>query len=412
MELMEHQELALSQLSNGKILWGGVGTGKSAVAVAYYEKCERPKHVYVITTARKRDDLDWEKEFAAVGVSGTTFIKDETYLQYAGVLTVDSWNQIANYEDVEDAFFIFDEQRVVGSGSWSKSFLRIAKKNNWILLSGTPGDNWLDYIPVFLANGYYKNKTVFMREHVLYEPFRKFPVVRGYLNENKLELLRNEILVEMPYLKHTEPVNNWLEVGFDQNLFRRVYKERWHVYENRPIKDIAEMWRVIRRIINSDPSRLELVKKLLTCHDRLIIFYNFDYELDILRTLSDHIPTYEWNGHKKNHNSEFELEPRWVYLVQYVAGAEAWNCTTTDAMVLYSLTYSYKNFIQAKGRNDRLDTPYTTLYYYMFVSNSILDKRVRGALDRKEDFNERKFAREIGESGEIVELGVTGIDGI
>lgn len=391
MELMEHQEEALPLMKNGCILWGGMGSGKSATALAYYMKEEAPRPIKVITTAKKRDTLDWEFEAARFGI-GT-----EVGGTVAGLLKVDSWNNIGNYEDCEGEFFIFDEQRVVGFGSWVKSFLKIAKKNHWILLSGTPGDTWQDYMPVFVANGFFRNKTHFETEHVLYEPFRKYPVIRGYLNVRKLELLRNEILVEMPYLKHTEPMHNYLDMGYDMDLYNRIYKDRWHIYEDRPIKDVAELFRVMKRLVYSDRSRLDMIKKLLTCHDRLVIFYNFDFELEILRTLHGDIPVYECNGHRKDDLPEGrDAGTRWVYLVQYMAGSEGWNCTTTDAMVLYSLTYSYKNHMQAMGRIDRLDTPYTWLYYYLFVSNSAVDRAVRRALKEKKSFNERKWAREEG----------------
>ncbi len=385
MELMEHQLDAVDLLDSGKILWGGVGTGKSAVAMAYYMKKETPRDLYVITTAKKRDSLEWEGEGARFGV-GT-----ERSATLAGVLVVDSWNNIGNYEGVENAFFVFDEQRLVGHGAWVKSFLRIAKKNRWILLSATPGDSWLDYAPVFIANGFYRNITEFKFDHVLYAPYVKYPKIKMYLNEHKLELLRNEILVEMPYIKHTEQILNWLPVGYDLVLFRRVYKERWHVYEDRPIKDVAELFRVLRRVVNSDPSRIEMIHKLMTCHDRLIIFYNFNYELEILRGLADRISVYEWNGHKKD---PLPKHSRWIYLVQYVAGAEGWNCTSTDGMVLYSLTYSYKNFLQARGRIDRLDTSYTWLYYYILMSDSLVDRAIKNALSNKKSFNERRFLRE------------------
>lgn len=402
MELMDHQIEARDQLSSGKILWGGMGSGKSATALAYYVKEQAPKHIYIITTAKKRDSLDWEKEAASFGISGSVFIEDEEYTKHLGVLTVDSWNNVRNYVDIKDAFFIFDEQRVVGHGSWVKSFQKIAKNNDWILLSGTPGDNWLDYAPVFIANGFYQNITDFKRQHVLYESFVKFPKIRGYLGEHKLEMLRNHVLVEMPFKSHTEPMHNWLDVGHDKELFKRVYKDRWHVYEDRPIKDVAELFRVMRKVVNSHESRLEMIRKLLTCHDRLIIFYNFNYELDILRTLDRYldIPVLEYNGHRKDSLPE---QGRWIYLVQYVAGGEGWNCTTTDAMVLYSLTYSYKNYKQAMGRIDRLDTPYTILYYYLLVSDSIIDRGIKRALSLKRNFNERKFVSYLK-----MEVGVEG----
>ena len=386
LELMPHQEEAIKHLGNGKILWGGVGTGKSMAVLAYYMEKEHGKDIFVITTAKKRDSLEWEGEAARVGISTAH------ELTCSGALVVESWNNISKFEDREGCFFIFDEQRLVGSGAWVKSFLRIAKKNDWILLSATPGDTWMDYAPVFIANGFYRNITHFKAEHVVYEPFTKYPKIRTYLGVRQLEKLRNEILVEMPYASHTERILNWLEVDYDKELFNKVYKERWNPYLGKPVKDIAELFRLMRRVANTDPSRLETIRMLMGCHPRLVIFYSFNYELELLRTLSEYRPVFEWNGHKKDPLPQGDC---WIYLVQYAAGAEGWNCTTTDAMVLYSLTYSYKNFIQAQGRIDRLNTPYTQLYYYILSSNSKIDVWIRSALTSKRNFNERKFGLEI-----------------
>ena len=382
MELYPHQQLAVEKLHNGAILWGGVGSGKSMAAVAYYMKAEEPKDVYVITTAKKRDSLDWEKEFASYGVGKA---KDATV---AGVLTVDSWNNIGKYTHVKDAFFILDEQRLVGSGAWSKSFIKIAKHNRWIMLSATPGDTWLDYIPVFVANGFYKNRTEFKREHVVYNTYSKFPKVDRYTNVGRLVRLRNDILVEMPYLKHTVRHSQVVQVDYNEIAFNRVLKDRWHVFEDRPIRNVAELFYTLRKVVNGDPSRFLTIRKLIDKHPRLIVFYNFDYELNILRELAEDAPLAEWNGHK---HEDLPSGDKWVYLVQYVAGSEGWNCTTTNAVVFYSLTYSYKNWHQAHGRIDRLNTPFTDLYYYTLKSKSVIDQAVGKSLSSKKSFNEAKF---------------------
>jgi len=308
----------------------------------------------------------------------------------AGALKVDSWNNIGTYLGKQNCFFIFDEQRLVGHGAWVKNFLKIAEKNRWILLTATPGDVWLDYAPVFIANGWYKNITDFKRQHVVYAPYVKFPKVVRYLGEGRLQRLRNEILVEMPYLSHTERILNFIDVGYDRELLEKVTKHRWNPFENQPIKDVGELFRLSRMIVNSDPSRLEAVRMIMTMHPRLIIFYNFDYELDILRTLKDEISLGEWNGHRKQPIPDTE---KWVYLVQYIAGAESWNCTSTNAMILYSMTYSYKNYIQAQGRIDRLNTEYVQLYYYILGSPAFIDRAVRRALDSKKSFNEGQYVK-------------------
>jgi hypothetical protein len=382
-QLYPHQEQAVRDLRNGSILWGGVGSGKSITAAAYYMSREIDRDVYVITTAKKRDDLDWEKEFVKYGVGVTA---DATT---AGVLTVDSWNNIGKYSKVHGAFFIFDEQRLVGSGAWVKAFLSIARRNHWILLSATPGDSWLDYVPVFVANGFYPNRTQFKAEHVVYNPFTKFPKVDRFIGVGQLIRQRNQILVEMPYLKHTVRKSTSVAVDYDHELLEKVTEKLWHVYEDRPLKTVAELFLVMRKVVNSDSSRLDAVRSLLKSHPRLIVFYTFNFELDALRGLSPDFQIAEWNGHK---HEDIPTGDGWVYLVQYAAGAEGWNCTTTDATCFYSLTYSYKQWHQAHGRIDRLDTLYEELFYYTLMSNSVIDKAIMKALKEKRSFNESSFA--------------------
>lgn len=384
-ELKPHQETAVKKMTNGCILKGGVGTGKSLTALAYYMKNEAPKDIYIITTAKKRDDLEWEGEGAKYGIGKE---KDATV---AGVLTVDSWNNINRYEGVTGAFFIFDEQRLVGSGAWVKAFLKIAKQNRWVLLSATPGDTWMDYVPVFVANGFYASRAEFLRTHVVFNSFTKFPKVDRYVEEGRLNFYRNRLLVDMPYDRHTtrHPLN--VPVAYDEELYNRVVKERWHVFEDRPIRDIAEYVAVLRKIVNSDVSRTGAIMELLEKHPKLIVFYNFNYELDMLRVLANVLdyPLGEWNGHLHQDIPEGD---RWLYLVQYTSGSEGWNCVRTNAIAFWSLNYSWRIMEQSMGRIDRMNTPYEDLYYYKLRSASAIDRAIVQRLATKKDFNEKQFA--------------------
>lgn len=376
-----HQELALGKLSNGSILWGGVGSGKSRVAAAYYMKHEAPKQVIVITTAKKRDSLDWDGEFAAHGVGKEHSVQ--------GKLVVDSWNNLHKYVAVAGQFFIFDEQRLVGSGQWVKSFLKVAKTNNWIMLSATPGDTWLDYIPVFIANGFYKNRTEFKRTHVVYNSYAKFPKVDRYIGVQRLVKYRHQILVKMPYYKETvrHPVTCWMD--YNKELYNKVWKERWDPWKGQPVQEIGELCHLARKVVNSHPSRLSKLVDLLLEHDKAIVFYNFDYELEMIRRLKDYDIGYaEWNGHK---HEEIPKTDKWVYVVQYIAGAEGWNCIETNVVIFWSLTYSYKLWEQAHGRIDRLDTPFTDLYYYTMRSKAVIDASVWRSLKAKKSFQSREL---------------------
>lgn len=413
-QLREHQLKAVKQLQNGNILCGGVGSGKSRTALAYYyvrnggvlndEKyivdkygknyisdyvpMKKPKDLYIITTARKRDTLEWEGEMCPFLIS--TDPKQNQF--YGNKVVVDSWNNIGKYVDATNSFFIFDEQRVVGSGAWVKSFLKIAKVNEWILLSATPGDSWSDYIPVFLANGFYKNKTEFSREHCIYSRFTKFPKIERYINTGRLIRLRDRILIDMEFSRSTVSHHEDIYVSYDLIKYKDTIRNRWDPYDNKPIEQAAGLCYILRRIVNEDVSRQLALLEMFEKHPRIIVFYNFDYELDILRSIyyGDDVEVAEWNGHK---HQSIPDSKRWVYLVQYTAGAEGWNCITTDTIIFYSQNYSYKIVEQARGRIDRLNTPYTDLYYYHMKSRSGIDLAISKALQHKKKFNERKFAK-------------------
>lgn len=387
-------------MKNGCILCGGVGSGKSRTALAYYyllmggqlntdeytPMSDPPLDLYIITTARKRDQLEWDEELAPFML--TTREEDNIYKHK---VTVDSWNNIKKYSNIIGAFFIFDEQRVIGSGAWVKAFLKIAKKNKWILLSATPGDTWSDYIPVFVANGFYKNKTEFTREHIVWSRFTKFPMIDRYINTGKLLKYRNDILIPMDFKRKTTRQVEYIYTDYDEVLYKLVMKKRWDVYKNKPIENAGELCYILRKVVNSDESRIEEVKKIVEDKGRVIIFYNFDYELEALKStyFGDNVKIAEWNGHK---HEPVPKTKRWVYLVQYAAGAEAWNCITTDTIIFYSQNYSYKVMEQASGRIDRMNTPYLVLFYYNLRSHANIDLAISRALKNKKNFNERLFA--------------------
>ena len=402
--LYDYQLKAVENMSNGCILCGGVGSGKSRTSLAYYykemggdvysktiTKMKNPLDLYIITTARKRDTLEWHGELPLFRLSS-----DDDTNMYKNKIVIDSWNNIKKYKDITNTFFIFDEQRVISNGTWVKSFLKIAKYNKWILLSATPGDSWTDYIPAFIANGFYKNRSQFIDEHVIYKRFSKFPMIDRYINTGRLIRLRNKILVDMDFDRQTISHHIDKDCWYDRTMYDSVMKNRWNPYKEQPIINAAELCYTLRKVVNSDISRLGHVLEIFEKHKKVIIFYNFDYELELLRSLEESyefnkhhtVDIAEWNGHKHQPIPESD---RWIYLVQYTAGAEGWNCIKTDAIIFYSQNYSYKVEEQARGRIDRLNTPFKDLYYYHLKSKSKIDMAINRALQSKKNFNEGKY---------------------
>lgn len=402
MKLRDYQLEAIQKMKTGCILNGGVGSGKSLTSLSYYymqnggseifltggkyKKMKDPKDLYIITTARKRDTMEWEGELSHFLLS-----TNPDTSAYKNKVIVDSWNNVKKYKEVKGAFFIFDEQRVVGSGEWVKSFLKIAKTNEWILLSATPGDTWSDYIPVFIANGFYKNKSEFLREHAVFARYSKFPKIEKWMGSGKLNRYRRMILVDMKFQRKTEQHHEDIYVDYDIATYKDVMKSRWDIYKQEPIVNAGGLCYTLRRLVNSDPSRSAKLLDIFKQHPKMIVFYNFDYELDILKNLNygKNVTVAEWNGHK---HEPTPTKGKWVYLVQYTAGAEGWNCISTDTIVFYSQNYSYKIMHQSAGRIDRLNTPFEDLYYYHLKTRSSIDISIARAIKEKKNFNEKGFA--------------------
>ena len=399
-QLFDHQLKAVNNLRNGSVLVGGVGSGKSRTALGYYfvqnggtldpySNMKKPvMDLYIITTAKKRDTLEWEAELAVYSLS-----VDVKTNPYGNRIVIDSWNNIKKYVGVHNAFFIFDEQRVVGTGAWVKSFIAITKTNKWILLSATPGDAWIDYAPLFIANGFYRNITEFRKRHVVFSRYAKFPKIERYVDVDRLIECRRRILVIMEFKKQAVKRREIIKVDYDRQLYERAKEERWDVFKQEPCQNVSVLCHVLRRIVNTDPSRAEQLLLYFKDHPKLIVFYNYDYELEILRqTCEDHGILYaECNGHK---HEDVPTGDSWMYLVQYNSGSEGWNCIQTDSMLFYSDTYSYRMMVQASGRIDRLNTPFSELHYAYLRSSSSIDVAIANCLSRKKKFNEKSFIKD------------------
>lgn len=391
-------------MKNGCILCGGVGSGKSRTALAYFyekvchgrfprsmeetfEEMEHPRDIYIITTAKKRDSREWEKEcipFLLFTDREKSFCKVQ--------VTIDSWNNIKKYNKVAGAFFIFDEQRVVGYGAWTKSFLKITNRNQWILLSATPGDVWMDYMPIFVANGFYKNKTDFCNRHVRWCRMSNYPKIDGYYDQGILVRHRRDILITMDDERKTKRHEIFVLAEYDKDKYKTINKDRWDIYENCPIRETGKLCYLLRKVVNTDPDRITKLVYLLEEFPKTIVFYNFDYELEIIREVCERmeIPYSEWNG--KRHQDILKGDS-WCYIVQYNAGAEGWNCVSTNVMIFYSQNYSYRMTEQAMGRIDRMNTKYTDLYYFKIRSYAPIDSAIKKALANKRNFNEKSFVQ-------------------
>lgn len=401
--LYPHQREALKKMFNGCILNGGTGSGKSRTGAYYFFEQnggkfegqrytpmrDNPPDLYILTTAKKRDDKEWEGELVPFMLYPDPVTKKT---RYGNKVIIDSWQNIKKYKDVRGAQFIFDENKISGKGVWSKAFLRITQNNEWIILSATNGDKWEDYATVFIAHGWFRNRSEFNAEHLEYDPYVKnFPKIKGYKKETRLIRLRDRLLIDMDFERHTTQIHEDVWCEYDISKYRDTMRKRWDPFRDEPITQASSLCYALRRIVNSDESRQVALLELLEDHPKSIIFYNFDYELDILLNLgyAEGTEVAQYNGHQHDALPE---SSKWVYLVQYTAGCEAWNTITTDTIIFFSQNYSYKVVTQASGRIDRLTTPFSDLHYYHLKTKSGIDLAISKALKNKKKFNERRFS--------------------
>lgn len=376
-KLRPAQRDAVDRMHDGCVLLGRTGSGKTMTALGYWLKVHAQQDLYVVTTPAKRDAMEWEGDSAKLG-------------QYLPPERVVSWNKIKDFEYLESAFVVFDEQRVSGSGKWVKSFLKIAKRNDWILLSATPGDVWIDWLPLFIANGFYRTRTQFTDRHVIWDPHTRYPRIKRYIEEDRLERCQEAICV---YLASPNPISRMVHdelVSYDSRKYAEVTRKRWNPFEVRPMMDAGELCRVQRRIVLENVCREEALERLLKGHPRALVFYSYNYELEAIKAVCERLGrSYgQRNGHR--HDPVPVSKEPWVYIVQYQS-ADAWNCISTNIAILYSLPYSWRQQEQAMGRIDRMNTPFDELHYYRLMTDSTIDNAILACLDRKETFNERVY---------------------
>ena len=400
MFLKPEQQEAVDKLQSGNILVAGTGAGKSRTGLYWYFKenggafigdeykpMTDPKDLYIITTAEKRNTHDWDKEMSLYLLSTNPEAN-----HYQNKVVVNSWQQISKYKTVSGAYFLFDEDHLTGTGEWVKSFLKIAKNNKWIILTATPGDKYEDYGPVFVANGYFSSISEFKQRHIIYDYRPGWPRFVKCVGTARLDRLKQRIIVRMNYEHKVEVHSTDILCDYDTVLYKTVVRQRWNPYENKPIENASQYCYCLRRITNLDESRVEACKEIVNQRNRVIIFYNHDPELYLLREVDfgPDVAIAELNGHK---HEAIPDTPRWVYLVNYAAGAEAWECTKTDTVIFYSQNYSYKTMVQAAGRIDRRNTPFSDLYYYHLKSRAPIDLAIEQCIKAKKKFNENTFAQ-------------------
>ena len=199
----------------------------------------------------------------------------------------------------------------------------------------------------------------------------------------------------MHFERKTKRHRQFIPSNYDTNLYEKVMRDRWNVFEDKPIENGSEFLQLLRKIVAMDEDRIFNAKFLMDIHDRLIIFYNYNYERDVLIQIAKDLGKqyWEWNGHA---HQEVPNKEKWLYIVQYTAGAEGWNCISTNVILFYSMNYSFKIVEQAEGRIDRLNTSYNDLEYYFLTSESQIEKDIFKAVQTKQKFNESAWLKRRG----------------
>lgn len=394
-ELYAFQKKAITELQqpDKHICIAGCGAGKGSIALHWLKTTNKKKWLF-ITTASKRDSKDVENEMVM-------WFGKESLSSYS--LEVISWAALAkwtitNWNSLEDYAFVFDEVACAKAGVSSnrgRAFIQIAKQTDcWTGYTATPGDRWEDFQAYFVAAGYVKNKTAFMREFCQVQTFKGYPEIVGYYDEHILKAYWKRLTVcpDTQAMLDELPAEQHKTYHFKPSpTYKRFLKERLDEDGNF-IDTVMGYCHYCRRLCLT-AEKLQWVSDYLSgLGTNAVFFYNYIAEGEELEKVAKKaLPkgAKVWRIDGKHHDipTADTIGKYDIVLAQYASGSESLNLQFMNHMVFVSPNYSYTTSIQARGRIKRIGQKQNMFFWYL-VCDGTIETDVYACLRGKSDFAE------------------------
>ena len=421
--LYKHQidGLKISKDLNHVAFYWDMGLGKTFAGSEKMMDLKSGVNLIVCQKSKVDDWLDHMRDHYFVTVLDLTKKHDfeifieRTYFpadQTVGVINYDLVWRKKQLLDLTDFTLLLDESSLIqNDGAKRTRFILKLKPSNVILLSGTPtGGKYEKLWTQMHLLGWKITKEMYLSQFVNYEYLdlmdgRSIPLVTGYKNVERLKRKMKDYGCQ--FLK-TDEVFDLPQQTFQKIMipaskeYKKFKKDRIVEVDGETLVGDTTLTRMLyERILCGQYSEDKLkafVDLVESTDDRLIVFYNFNEELnrmqDALMKISfDYTQRFSVVNGRLKALSNYEHDEDSITFIQYQAGAMGLNLQKACRMVFFSLPLSSELYEQAKKRIHRIGQKNHCFYYPMIVKGSIEEKILK-TLEQRKDYTEKLFEKE------------------
>lgn len=406
--LLPHQKeaLQLTKSHNKTAYYYDMGLGKTFIGS---EKLKALNANINLVICQKSKLNDWYEHFKTYYPQYNTKIYKNANDLKADVLIINYdlvWRR-SELLNLKDFTLMLDESSYIKNEKSKRSkFILKMKPTNVILLSGTPcSGKYEELYSQCKLLGWKISKKAFWDTYVKTKNMEvngfKIPIVIGYKNVDRLKdklreygavFKKTEEVIDLP-----EQIDNIIKVTSTQ-AYKKFKKNRLvKIDEIELVGDTTLTNMLYQRQLASmyNPNKYEVLKDLISStEDRLLIFYNFDYELKEIKKICNKLdkPVSVVNGKIKDLRN-YENKDNTVTILQYQAGAMGLNLQLSNKIIYFSLPLSSELFEQSKKRTHRMGQKKTCMYYYLITENTI-EEKIFEVLSMRKDYTNKLFEEE------------------
>ncbi len=407
-ELYEHQKqvLELTKGRNRVAYYLDMGLGKTFVATEKMKELDEKLNIIVCQKSKVDDWIEHVKiyygeyEVLKYNNQDLSNISTKTVL----VINYDLIWRRPQFTKITDFTLILDESSYIKNDQATRTkFIRKLKFKNVILLSGTPvAGKYEELYSQLKLLGYKKNKSVYFSTYIVTTKFKigGVPIqkVVGYKCVDRLKrklrelgavFMKTEDVFKLPAQVHN------IEKVANTTYYKKFKKDRLLITNELELVGDTTLNRLLycRQLASQyNQNKLDKLKSLLEgTENRVIIFYNFDKELELIKSVCKKLnkPISIVNG-KCRDLSNYEKFNNSITLIQYQAGSMGLNLQKANVIVYFSLTMSSELFEQSKKRTHRIGQQQTCFYYYLLTEGSV-DEEIYNTLLERKDYTDRLF---------------------
>ena len=426
MKLYQYQEDYLAKLPASCIMAADLGTGKTLMSLAHWQRRQTGHKLLIVAPASKIRTGDWKQE-AARWFSGDPdhFVPVPNsdgrslahpyieYISYESLRLMDRatkrprhWQFTAARNGGQIYDIIADECHALKNpqSKQSKAIQEIKMSGGlFIGLSGTPMPNgWIDFAGYSKLFGYTKGVTEFKKKYCVYQDYKGFPELVKYVNVSEMEQQLSSVAFKLSREQAAElPARRLLGVNIKMDaktskLYQTMRLTKVDPRSKELLDNSSRLLSVLRQ--STTEARLDNLLSIVNdTSDNMIIFYNYITErkaiLKALEKSGKNILRYDGEQHDTLPASDADISNT-VLVAHYKSASTGLNLQWANVTVYFSPTYSYQEFEQSIGRTHRNGQTKKCLYY-LFNVKATVDRTVWECLREKRDFNEKLWKDEV-----------------